>query len=653
MKEKSIIYTNDNCQGCNRCISACPVIGANHAQKEVKEGKVQYRINVEESQCVHCGKCIKECEHNAREYQDDTEAFLEALKRGEKISVLVAPAFRVNYPNTYKKAFGALKKLGVKEIHSVSFGADITTWAYLNYIKEYEFRGGIAQPCPAIVSYVEKHAPKLVEKLMPIQSPMMCMAIYLKKYLKKEGRLAFLSPCIAKKAEIDNIQNREFVSYNVTFSKIMKQLELGTEEAEEETEYGLGCIYPSPGGLRENVEYFLGKSQWIRQVEGEEIVYSYLEQYKMQRMTAKELPFLIDALNCQRGCLYGTGTEYCTKQEDSLFYQLYNLKEKNLKKQSAKHDKKNPYAEGISNKERLKRFNQQFSKLKLEDFMRKYSPSVEQNPLSERALEEVFLEMGKKTKKEKNINCGACGYGSCKKMAEAISRKYNYKENCIHFVKDELQEEKLRITKVMKDLEACHEEQEAIYQDIFATFSQLTESISQASMKNEKNARDTQEISVAITDLTEYSKVLEDLLNEISSCLKQYESVNKEIIGISGKTNMLALNTSIESARAGEVGKGFSVIAEQVKRLSDNTKSAVQESQENSEKLIPAISQLKEQTKKFLLDIQTIQNRTKMIAATVQEVASGMLLIEETSNQLSDRMKETQSMNVQLEKHKE
>lgn len=653
MKEKSIIYTNKNCQGCNRCISTCPVLGANHAKKEEVDGSVLYRIYVEESNCIHCGKCIKECEHNAREYLDDTEEFLTALKRGEEISLIVAPSFRVNYSNTYKKAFAALKKLGVREIHSVSFGGDITTWAYIKYIGEYNFTGGIAQPCPAVVSFIEKHVPKLVEKLMPIQSPMMCMAIYLKKYLKKEGKLAFLSPCIAKKDEIDNKQNRDFVSYNVTFQKIMERLELGNDEAEEETEYGLGCVYPSPGGLRESVEYFLGKEPWIRQIEGEKTVYAYLSQYQTQVEKGEELPFLVDALNCQRGCLYGTGTEFCMEQNDRLFYQLHSLKNKNLGKQALKREKRNPYAAGISKEERLKRFNQQFAKLRLEDFIRTYAPCEEQRPLSQTELEKIFLEMKKKTYQAQNINCGACGYENCKEMAKAIYYGYNHRENCIHWVKDQLQEEKMHITKVMRDLETCYREQELIYQDIFATFSHLTESIQTASTRNEESAKDTQEISVAITNLTEYSKILENLLNEVSLCLTQYESVNKEILGISGKTNMLALNASIEAARAGEVGKGFSVIAEQVKSLSDYTKCAVNGSQENSQKLIPAVNRLKEQTKKFLEDIHMIQIRTKMIAATVQEVASGMIQIGEASNQLSDRMKEIQSVNVQMESHHE
>ena len=65
---------------------------------------------------------------------------------------------------------------------SVSYGADICTWAYINYIQKHNFLGGISQPCPAVVGYIEKYVPELIPKLMPVQSPMMCSAIYVKKY---------------------------------------------------------------------------------------------------------------------------------------------------------------------------------------------------------------------------------------------------------------------------------------------------------------------------------------------------------------------------------------------------------------------------------------------------------------------------------------
>lgn len=102
-----LVYTNDLCIGCNKCIRACSCMGACIATEE--EGSA--RINVDESKCIACGACIDACEHNAREFNDDTERFFADLKKGEKISLLLAPAFKANYPNEYEKVLGGLKSL--------------------------------------------------------------------------------------------------------------------------------------------------------------------------------------------------------------------------------------------------------------------------------------------------------------------------------------------------------------------------------------------------------------------------------------------------------------------------------------------------------------------------------------------------------------
>ncbi|MBP5330918.1 MAG: 4Fe-4S binding protein, partial [Lachnospiraceae bacterium] len=254
-----LIRTNDNCIGCNRCIGACSCVGANVSVFE--DG--QNRIVVDTTKCIACGACVDACDHHAREHLDDVERFFADLKRGEKISVLIAPAFKANYPNEYEKYLGQLKSLGVNRFISVSFGADICTWGYINYIRKHNFLGGISQPCPAVVGYIEKYVPELIPKLMPVHSPMMCTAVYMRKYEKLTDKLAFISPCIAKKNEIDDPTNAGLMQYNLTFSHLVKYLKehpvSNYKPCTDEIEYGLGSIYPMPGGLKENVYWLLGE----------------------------------------------------------------------------------------------------------------------------------------------------------------------------------------------------------------------------------------------------------------------------------------------------------------------------------------------------------------------------------------------------------
>ncbi|MCQ2750019.1 MAG: 4Fe-4S dicluster domain-containing protein [Clostridia bacterium] len=117
---QGLIYTNDHCIGCNKCISVCPVIGANVAERG-KNGNV---ILVDGSKCINCGNCITACQHGARSFRDDTERFFNDLSNPDQnISVLVSSSFAMQYPDTYKKIFGMLKEKGVKNIFYVDFGS--------------------------------------------------------------------------------------------------------------------------------------------------------------------------------------------------------------------------------------------------------------------------------------------------------------------------------------------------------------------------------------------------------------------------------------------------------------------------------------------------------------------------------------------------
>ena len=107
----------------------------------------------------------------------------------------------------------------------------------------------------------------------------MCAAIYVKKYMKVPDKLAFISPCIAKKMEIQDPENLGLVQYNETFEHLMKYVrenKISGTPIHSDIEYGLGSFYPTPGGLMENVKWFLGNDVFIRQIEGERHLYEWM-----------------------------------------------------------------------------------------------------------------------------------------------------------------------------------------------------------------------------------------------------------------------------------------------------------------------------------------------------------------------------------------
>lgn len=632
---KGLVYTNDDCVGCNRCISVCPVLQANHAIVEGQKNLVQ----VDGDACVHCGACMDVCQHKARAFEDDTERFFEDLAKGHRISLLLAPAFIANYPDQYRQILGYLKSIGANHVISISFGADITTWAYLNWITKHNLVGGISQPCPAVVDYIEHYVPELVSKLVPIHSPMMCGAIYAKKYMNISDKLAFISPCIAKKSEITRPQNAGYIEYNVTFEHLLKKLEgmdLSKYNGFDEIEYGLGSVYPQPGGLRENVEHFLGRDVFIRQIEGEKHVYHFLEVYAERVKSGKQLPFMVDALNCGGGCIYGTATNPENEMNDDILLEIHNQRVK-----SNRHNKKSAWSKEIDYATRLKHLNEQFKKLNLDDFVCTYE--VKDNRLEEvpeEVLENVFMKMKKFEPEQRKINCGACGYKDCKTMATAIACGVNVVDNCIHYVKDELGETMRYVEEKAQEAETQRLQKEAIYQEVATELARITEAMSELSEGNQATAGDATNMAQKMSAVAEFGDTMKESTDQVMQSVKGYDEINEEIIKISSKTNMLALNAGIEAARAGEAGKGFAVIAERVRELAELTKSTVEDGQNQSKDVIPAMENLSSETDVFLDNIRQVNEAIVTLAANSEEIAAKTAEIEALIEKITEQMQQ-------------
>ncbi|MBO6107933.1 MAG: 4Fe-4S binding protein [Eubacterium sp.] len=603
------------------------------------------RIDVDGDRCISCGVCFDACEHGAREFRDDTERFFEDLKKGQPISVLIAPAFKANYPNEYERVLGGLKKLGVRRFISVSFGADITTWGYINYIQKYNYLGGISQPCPAVVGYIERYMPELLPKLFPVQSPMMCAAIYAKKEMGITDRLAFISPCIAKKMEIDDPNNKGYISYNVTFDHLMKYVRehrISGDPCTDEIEYGLGSIYPTPGGLKENVYWLLGESVFIRQMEGEKRMYHFLQKNKDRIMHNKTPYLFIDALNCENGCICGTATDPAISETDDAMYALLKIRES-----VKKDDKKTAWGKRLSPEQRLKALNKQFEKLNLNDYLRKYTDRSGTCPIKEPSraeLEKIFDSMGKHTEESRRINCSCCGYDTCHDMAVAIYNGFNHKDNCVHYLKGLVEEERnLAQETVMQERQELDERQKALLdtvQTINGQFDHLKESMQAMVKGNSVNAEESTGISHDVEDIEGFCKHMDSYMDDIIKALEELEKNNTEVVSIASQTNLLALNASIEAARAGEAGRSFAVVASEINELASNSRSTAEGSAESNNQIRELIEKIVSDTKSLLDIVTGVNDRTASLAASTEEIAASATVIMDTVDMVSDELSE-------------
>ena len=422
-----IIVKPEKCVGCNACVRACPAPEAN-ITKILEDGRFITTVN--NDRCIACGECVKACNHGARDFLDDTEAAMSRLNQ-EKLIILATPAIKTVYPTQWKSILDYFRKKDCI-IYDVSYGADICSWAHLRAIEAKKVGNVITQPCAAIVKYIETYQPKLLTNLSPIHSPIMCMATYVRKYLRRTNPIAVLSPCIAKKNEFIDTGT---VDYNITFKKLSEyfdkndiripthsihELEYSFDEAQGQ----MGAVYPRPGGLRDNL-WLHNPDINITTSEGAHKVYPELDMYA--QMPEFKHPEVFDVLSCEFGCNVGPASG--TAQ--TVFDVMATMRE--VEKEAKARRKTGAFNRGED--KLYKKFDEE---LRLTDFMRNYRPAKPTPVPTDKQLESVYEIMGKHTDEDRHYNCHACGYRSCRDMAISIYRGLNTPENCIVHAKSVL-----------------------------------------------------------------------------------------------------------------------------------------------------------------------------------------------------------------------
>ncbi|MDE7283569.1 MAG: 4Fe-4S binding protein [Lachnospiraceae bacterium] len=638
----SIINVDVNkCVGCNACVRACPVGDANVARMD-ENGKL--KITIDDEKCIKCGACIRACSHEARSYVDDTLQFLEDLKRGQEIALIAAPSIKIAFDGSWRHALQWLHDHGAKQIYDVSFGADICTWAHLRYLEKNPGKKLISQPCAAVVNYVQRHKPELFSNLSPVHSPMLCLAVYMKKVLGYKGKIAAISPCIAK---IEEFRETKLVDYNVTMEHLRCYFEENGvklpevkvfSEFEFDGRQGLeGAIYPKPGGLMVNMLTHAPNLNIITS-EGTESLYHDMETYST--LQESEKPDLFDVLNCGDGCNGGpaTGVHYQRFAMNNIMH--------SVEQHARKVRKTNTTKKGV---------DQQFAEfdktLNLNDYIRTYKHyDINKSGVSEREIENAFAQMGKHTEAEKQFDCHSCGYRSCRDMAIAVARGLNTPENCHEFMMKSIQEERHRVNQVNEKVLAMNDELMRVFKELYENIEVVKEEATQIQEESSKSSQEMSGVSKCIEDLNQMNRNITQAMEEINQSIAKYNEMTQNVEKIAGKINLLSLNAAIEAARAGEAGRGFAVVASNIRELSDNSKSSVGNAKENDGEIRNAIENINQVILNFDDTVKKLIPVTNGAIEGVQATSSNSQRIRKSMEDLEQLAKDVEDMIVETNK---
>lgn len=135
--------------------------------------------------------------------------------------------------------------------------------------------------------------------------------------------------------------------------------------------------------------------------------------------------------------------------------------------------------------------------------------------------------------------------------------------------------------------------------DLFSGSNDLNQLVSTISNINQELILLAGENKKDTTEIANVSKRTSEYLSSIKSSFDKVDEINQIVAEIGEKTNLLALNASIEAARAGDVGRGFAVVASEVSKLADFTATnakIISEVVGNSRKFILSGTEVSAQT---------------------------------------------------------
>ena len=403
-----IDFKATKCKHCYKCVRYC----------EVKAIQVKdERAVIMPDKCILCGHCLKICPQSAKTLKSDLDLVKGFIARGDRVVVSIAPAYMglLKY-KTIGQVRSALIRLGFEDVRETSEGAAFVTAEYARLLEEHTMENIITTCCPSVNDLVEIYYPELVPYLAPVVSPMIAHGKLLKEELGRDVRVVFLGPCIAKKKESLDMRHQGFIDAVLNFNDINRWLDeedIVIEDCEDmpftRFDPKVNRLYPVTNGVVSSVLATEPEKDGYRKfyVHG---VSNCIDLCKS--MARGEIKGCFIEMNmCSGGCIKGP-----TVNDESISRFKVKLDmEEAIAREPASGKAMEPVWEKVS-------------------FRKRFVDRSPKDPMpTEEQIREI-LRMTNKTRPEDELNCGACGYPTCRDKAIAVFQHKAEVSMCIPFM---------------------------------------------------------------------------------------------------------------------------------------------------------------------------------------------------------------------------
>ena len=384
-----------NCKNCYKCIRHCPIKSISFASNKAQ---------IIQDSCILCGHCYLVCPQEVKVIRNDVNVVKTLFKNNQKVYVSLAPSFISYFSYTSMDELeNALKKLGFFAIEETAIGATIVKKAYDEMLSEKDRDVIISSCCHSINLLIQKHYPNARKYLANVLSPMLAHAKDIKTR-DSEAKVVFVGPCIAKKDEAD--ANKGIVDAVLTFKELdewFKDENITLKEVQFDwrKEESKARLFPTTGGILRTMKCENKDYQYLA-IDGVENSKRVIEDV----LAGKIHKCFIEMSSCEGSCVNGP----VSNKEKSVISSYIDIN-----KSAGDKD----FVEGkIGYKDIEKNY---------------YSIGVSEATPSEEDIQAKLIEMGKE-EKSKILNCGSCGYDTCREKAIAIIQGKAVQEMCLPFL---------------------------------------------------------------------------------------------------------------------------------------------------------------------------------------------------------------------------